>query len=206
MALVVLMCLCGCAGCGANRYRYYRRGNGYHNLMSYSSYSNEGMQQRHKNHTRELFSIVSMDRRNRRNRNRQGRSSRTQRTTNYNSAGPTANNNVATETQYVLPQNGERPPPYAAAIPSAPAPPPYSYYWLINILTKVWCTCAISHSFSCVIPMLTACIFIRANTKAALQVNTHNNYYTKLGRCVCDHAISGHTSHEASNIYRPNVS
>ena len=48
MALIVLMCLCGCAGCGANRYRYYRRGNGYHNLMSYSSYSNEGMQQRHK--------------------------------------------------------------------------------------------------------------------------------------------------------------
>lgn len=43
IALIVLMSLCGCAGCGANRYHYYRRGNGYHNLMPYSSRDNEGI-------------------------------------------------------------------------------------------------------------------------------------------------------------------
>ena len=43
MALIVLMSLCGCAGCGANRYHYHRRGNGYQNLTSYSSRGNEGI-------------------------------------------------------------------------------------------------------------------------------------------------------------------
>ena len=41
MALIILMCICGFAGCGARRYYAVRRGSNYRHMVSYDSYSNE---------------------------------------------------------------------------------------------------------------------------------------------------------------------
>ena len=44
MALIILMCICGFAGCGARRYYAVRRGSNYRHMVSYDSYSNESNQ------------------------------------------------------------------------------------------------------------------------------------------------------------------
>ena len=44
LALIILMCICGWAGCGARRYYAVRRGSSYRQMVSYDSYSNESKQ------------------------------------------------------------------------------------------------------------------------------------------------------------------